>query len=680
MTTAVKNVEILSTLEEDPHVTFFAWESDIQDSASGMAKSVHPLGLLSDILTDEQWAAYPGNTTIVNAQPQIALRYTLQPYVEIVVTMTNAELYVAKAANERSQVWIDSAEALKRAVIKSLGRTVRQMVRAPKVRFQRMSVAEIMAKVRARFGRMQRDTKTNLREKMLTMLTTADKLDTHISDLQDMFEVSETASFPIDEDTKIDIFRETVSGHPLILRVLEKFDFDFPDSKACTYAQICEYIVKHLPNLKSAQAAATKASANLVAATAYATLEAESQRLKTEVEQLKRKQNPNNRKPQPKRQQGKTKGGEKRNAGEPTTKLKYCHGHGYQKSHLSSECKLLAGDKKFTAEMRRAKDPNHPPGGSTKVNGQPPQQKPKSVVANIAHNIQSPGSDSDHNEEANSDHNDETSDCFEETAVFLSSLFEDQTDTYTVTETSAMMMEDEFILLEDTVESVTHRQVLPTNEVPRLSLDESQGGQKHGRGESDTVIPTQTGPLEGECIKKETNQDKSNETNLPPKSKETNQNKSNETSLPPNFTLITDGSQFRKPFWEAEVQSLQDFIRRQVVGVNVKDSPPRRIPTADELQIEFVTWLLAKPDLPLLVAPASSGFYSETYGYRIPLPDVRATSSGFYDEEYVAGKRTLPRDSLVTTLNPAKRLALSYNEVYTAELTTAIEIERHERR
>ena len=78
MTTAVKNVEILSTLEEDPHVTFFAWESDIQDIASGMAKSVHPLGLLSDILTDEQWAAYPGNTTIVNAQPQIALRYTLE--------------------------------------------------------------------------------------------------------------------------------------------------------------------------------------------------------------------------------------------------------------------------------------------------------------------------------------------------------------------------------------------------------------------------------------------------------------------------------------------------------------------------------------------------------------------------------------------------------------------------
>ncbi len=160
-----------------------------------------------------------------------------------------------------------------------------------------MSVADIMTKVRARYGRMQRDTKMNLREKMLTLLSTADKLDTHISDLQDMFEVSETADFPIDENQKNDIFRETVSGHPLILKVLETFDFEFPDSKACTYTQNCEYIVLHVPNLKSAQATAVKASANLFAATAYATLETESQRLKAEVEKLKRKQNPHKRRP-----------------------------------------------------------------------------------------------------------------------------------------------------------------------------------------------------------------------------------------------------------------------------------------------------------------------------------------------------------------------------------------------
>jgi hypothetical protein len=169
MTTTVKNVEILTTLEEDPNVTFFAWESDVHDIASGMAKSIHPLGLLSDVLTDEQWANYPGNTTMVNGQLQSAPRYTPPTYVEIVATMTNIELYVAKANNDKLQLWIDSAEALKRAVIKSLGRVVRQIVRAPKVRFQLMSVSDILTRVRGRFGKMQRDTKSGLKEKMLTM-------------------------------------------------------------------------------------------------------------------------------------------------------------------------------------------------------------------------------------------------------------------------------------------------------------------------------------------------------------------------------------------------------------------------------------------------------------------------------------------------------------------------------
>ena len=78
MTTTVKTVEILTTLEEDPHVSFFPWEMEVQDIASSMAKSIHPNGLLSDILTDAQWAAYTGNSTVdANGQQQIAARFQL---------------------------------------------------------------------------------------------------------------------------------------------------------------------------------------------------------------------------------------------------------------------------------------------------------------------------------------------------------------------------------------------------------------------------------------------------------------------------------------------------------------------------------------------------------------------------------------------------------------------------
>ena len=232
MVSTVKNVEILTTLEEDPHVTFFAWEIDVQDIAAGMAKSIHPLGLLSEVLTNEQWAFYPGNATIdQNGQNQIATRHIPPVYVDINDTMTNVQLYVAKASNDRLQLWIDSVEALKRALLKSLGRVVRQVIKPKKVRFQMMTVNEIMVLVRKRYGKMEKDTKAHLKERMLILLLTTDGIDTHISNLQDMFEVSETAGFPITDNDQVDIFRETVSTHPLIVKVLETFDFEHPDSK-----------------------------------------------------------------------------------------------------------------------------------------------------------------------------------------------------------------------------------------------------------------------------------------------------------------------------------------------------------------------------------------------------------------------------------------------------------------
>ena len=152
-----------------------------------MAKSIYPLGLLSAVLTDEQWEAYPGNaTTDQNGQIQIAARHIPPAYAEIIASMNNIELYVAKASDERMQLWIDAVEALKRAILKSLGRVVSQIIKPKQVRFQMLTVAEIMALVRKRYGKMEKDTKSMLKERMLTLLPTADGFDTHVSNLQDI--------------------------------------------------------------------------------------------------------------------------------------------------------------------------------------------------------------------------------------------------------------------------------------------------------------------------------------------------------------------------------------------------------------------------------------------------------------------------------------------------------------
>ena len=83
---------------------------------------------------------------------------------------------------------------------------------------------------------------------------------------------------------------------------------------------------------------------------------------------------------------------------------------------------MLAGDKqKYTAEMRRAKGPNHPRGGSTKVNG----QQPKTIQANIAAHMDiDNASQHDTDEDEDWEPND-TETAFDETAVFLANVLRD---------------------------------------------------------------------------------------------------------------------------------------------------------------------------------------------------------------------------------------------------------------
>jgi hypothetical protein len=118
---------------------------------------------------------------MANGQVEIAPRYQVPLYIEISTNecgTSGEQLCVVKASNDRLQSWIDAGEILKRADIRSLGRTdCRQDIRDSKTRFQRMSVSDIIAGVSAaKYDEMQKDTKSNLEVRMLTMLQTSDGL------------------------------------------------------------------------------------------------------------------------------------------------------------------------------------------------------------------------------------------------------------------------------------------------------------------------------------------------------------------------------------------------------------------------------------------------------------------------------------------------------------------------
>jgi hypothetical protein len=115
--------------------------------------------------------------------------------------MSSVQLCIAKESNDRLQLWMAASNALKCAVIKNLGAAVREIITVKTARIQQMSVAEIIAaKVRTRFGKLQKDTKTSLKLKMASMLKTVEDLNTHMAVPTKNFNISESAGLLVDED------------------------------------------------------------------------------------------------------------------------------------------------------------------------------------------------------------------------------------------------------------------------------------------------------------------------------------------------------------------------------------------------------------------------------------------------------------------------------------------------
>jgi hypothetical protein len=122
------------------------------------------------------------------------------------------------------------------------------------------------------------------------MLKTVEELDTHIATLTRNFNISETTGLLVDEDHRVDYFRDSLFGHPLLAEILKQFNFEFPDSTLVTYAQITAYVIRYLPNLKTVHQSSTRIQANIVTSDAYAALQLETKQMKDEIQELKRKQ------------------------------------------------------------------------------------------------------------------------------------------------------------------------------------------------------------------------------------------------------------------------------------------------------------------------------------------------------------------------------------------------------
>ena len=120
MDTTNDKSDININLEEDPELSYFTWKVQVEDVASNAATLVEPTGLLTLIVKDPAWEAYPPNQSVSpGGTLHIAPRPVIPAHVPITGGMTNAQISVAKYANDRHEVWHKAKETFKTGVIRS---------------------------------------------------------------------------------------------------------------------------------------------------------------------------------------------------------------------------------------------------------------------------------------------------------------------------------------------------------------------------------------------------------------------------------------------------------------------------------------------------------------------------------------------------------------------------------
>jgi hypothetical protein len=247
---------IKQTLDIDPEINFINWELNVQDVASTTGRTIAGVqGLLGLVLNAAQWNAHALNISVNDEGLQvIAQRYAAPAYVKLDAGMSATEITIGKARNKTRKDWMIAEQNLKRAMMDSVGPTIRHIIAPPPLGFQNMTPIDIINAVRATYGKTTTRTVRRLDEILAEKLDNVGNFKTHAAKMQNAFSIGTASGIPMDELTRIKLLRTSILGHHVMDKLFEGYDHDYPEFLQQTFACLCDYLNTHLPNAESREA------------------------------------------------------------------------------------------------------------------------------------------------------------------------------------------------------------------------------------------------------------------------------------------------------------------------------------------------------------------------------------------------------------------------------------------
>ncbi len=143
---------------------------------------------------------------------------------------------------------------LKRAIMDSVGLTIRHIIAPPPLSLQNMTPFDIINAVRANYEKTTNRTGRRLDEILAEKLDNVRNFKTHAAKIQNTFSIGTAAGIPTDELTRIKLLRTSILGHHVMDKLIEGYEHDYPEFLQQTFAGLCDYLNTHLPSAESRDA------------------------------------------------------------------------------------------------------------------------------------------------------------------------------------------------------------------------------------------------------------------------------------------------------------------------------------------------------------------------------------------------------------------------------------------
>jgi hypothetical protein len=147
-----------------------------------------------------------------------------------------------------------SMQNLKRAIMDSVGLTIRRIIAPPPLSFQNMMPIDIINAVRAHYGKTTTRTARRIDEILTEKLDNVRNFKTHTAKMQNAFSIGTTAGIPMDELARVKLMRTSILGHHVIDKLIEGYDHNYPEFLQQSFASLWDYLNTHLSNAESRDA------------------------------------------------------------------------------------------------------------------------------------------------------------------------------------------------------------------------------------------------------------------------------------------------------------------------------------------------------------------------------------------------------------------------------------------